>query len=387
MVRIASLAAAAALLLAPTLVRAEDIAAFETEGAADAAAADPRTAALDEAFARAVTLVLVDLVDPATRKANQAAIDQNLVQRSRLWVANFKVATDTTAGGQRLLTVLVRVDRDKVRAKLAELAIPTLAPAPAGPRTVAVLLRLTSPSGVVATYGAGATQDLPGFAGLAGSLRGAGMTVKKAPAIGPPARGDGDLPLADAVALQLAADTRVEQLAIAGVTLGDGVPLRGIPDVGVLVTATVRVIGRADGKLVGQGTARVAALGIADAAIAPAVNRALVAAASDVLPPHPDALAPSGGFEGDDAPATTPGVVLVRMAARTPWPLVQGELKYLSGAKGVAAVSLRRISAGGWVLGVVTAESVDRVAQLAKKGSAKVRVVGSVVELTPGTTP
>ena len=118
-----------------------------------------------------------------------------------------------------------------------------------------------------------------------------------------------------------------------------------------------------------------------------AIDRALAAAASDVLPPVPAKLAQPGAFTGDDTPLTDPGVALVRLGPRTPYTLVLAEQRYLAGARGVRAATLRRLSPNGWVIGVVTTESIERVAQLAKKPpatntSASVKIVGEVVEVT-----
>ena len=94
---------------------AEDIAAYEVEGESDAAGKDPRVAALDEAFARAVTSALGDVLDAEARKANKPVLDKEIIGRARLWVAKFSVTKDATDGGRRQLTVVVRVDRDKMR--------------------------------------------------------------------------------------------------------------------------------------------------------------------------------------------------------------------------------------------------------------------------------
>ena len=84
--------------------------------------------------------------------------------------------------------------------------------------------------------------------------------------------------------------------------------------------------------------------------------------------------------------------MLVRLPARTPYSMVLSEQKYLAGAKGVRAASLRRLSPGGWVIGVTTSESVEQVARIAKKApasdtSASVKIVGDLVEVTLSGTP
>ncbi len=378
------------LLIAPSLVRAEDIVGYETEGEADAGGSDPRVAALDEAFARAAQAAVQELVEPEVRKTSRTPIDKEIVGRARLWVTNFKVTKDETADGRRQLTVMVRVDKDKMRARLAELNIAAkpVGDVPPNAKSVAIVLRVTTPSGTHATYGAGAEKDVPGLAALSQALRGAAMAPKRAPASGPAAKPGGELPLEDDEADALAAEAKADNVALASVVVGEPAPVRGLPTPGVLVTAHVRVIPRG-GKALGSGTAMVAARGTEASVVNAAIERALAAAASDVLPPAKAALDPAKTFSGDDTPIRGDGVVLVRLSPKTPWGLVVAEQKYLANAKGVQKAVIRRLSPGGWVIGVSTAESIDRIAQIARKApssdtTAKVKVAGDVVELALG---
>lgn len=390
-----SLLVLGALLAVTAAARAEDIVAYETEGDAETSGSDPRVAALDEAFGRAVTLAIAELVAPDVRSSRKADLDRELTGRARLWVAKFTVLKDTTADARRQLKVTVRVDRDKVRTKLAEMSVATMTAGEASKgRTVTVLLRVNESGGEVrASYGASAEKDLPGLGALSSALRAGGMAVKRAPASGPVARADGALPLGDDEAEALATEAKTELAAIAGVTIGDAVPVRGIASSGVLVTANVRVIERRGKRLVGEGSATTAARGSDDAVIKHAVDEALVGASTDVLPPARQSLTkPNGLFSGDDTPTSEPGVVLVRLAPKTPWGIVTAELKYLQGAKGVQRAVLRRLSPGGWVIGVTTTESVERIAKIAKTApatdtSVKVKVVADIVELTLSGAP
>ncbi len=390
-----SLLVLGALLAVTGVARAEDVVAYETEGDAETSGSDPRVAALDEAFGRAVSLAIAELVAPDVRSARKTDLDRELTGRARLWVAKFTVLKDTTADDRRQLKVTVRVDRDKVRAKLAEMNVATMTAGEASKgRTVTVLLRINESGGDVrASYGASAEKDLPGLGALSSALRAGGMAVKRAPASGPAARADGELPLGDDEAEAYATEAKTELAAIAGVRIGEAVPVRGIASSGVLVTANVRVIERRGKKLVGEGTATTAARGNDDAVIKHAVDEALVGASTDVLPPARQALTkPNGLFSGDDTPTSEPGVVLVRLAPKTPWGIVTAELKYLQGAKGVQRAVLRRLSPGGWVIGVTTTESVERIAKIAKTApatdtSVKVKVVADIVELTLSGSP
>ncbi len=90
-------------------------------------------------------------------------------------------------------------------------------------------------------------------------------------------------------------------------------------------------------------------------------------------------------FSGDDTPVAESGVVLVRLARTTQWPMVQAELKHLLGARGVSHATLRRVSPSGWVIGVTTTDSTERVASIVKKSPAAdttvtVKIVGDLVE-------
>ena len=377
------------LVAVAATARAEDVAPYDVDGDADAAGAEPRVAALDEAFARAVSAALGDVLDSDVRKANKAVVDREIVGRARLWVAKFTVTKDETNDGRRQLAVTVRVDRDKMRARLGELAIGgAAAPAP-GARTIVILLRVIDGATTRASYGQTATQTLPGFAALEAVLRGAGLSSKPAPASAVAVRATGDLPLDDDEADAIAADGKAEGAAIVGVAVGAPVVVRGVAGSAVLVTAHVRSIDRGK-KWVGQGVASVAALDTKPARAA-AIDHAVASAAADVIAARPTIGQPQG-FRGDDTPIAEPGVVLVRLAPKTPYALVAAELKYLAGAKGISRAVLRRVSPGGWVIGVATAESIQRISNIAKQPpssdtSAQVKIAGEIVELTLAGVP
>ncbi|MEO8702357.1 MAG: hypothetical protein ABI867_20095 [Kofleriaceae bacterium] len=370
---------------------AEDIAVFDADGEADAGGTDPRVAALDEAFMRAITQALPDVLDSDVRKANKQVIDREIVAHARKWIVKFSVTKDETTEGRRQLTVTVRVDRDKMRARLGELNIGAAAAGEVpGAKAGAILLRVSDGTTTRATYGTSGEKDIPGLGALATLLRGGGFTVKRAPVTGPVARPAGELPLDDDEAEALAAEAKVEVAAVAGVTVGAPVPVRGVPSSAVLVSAHVRVLAKGK-KLVGQGTATVAARGSEASVVNAAIDRAVVAAAGDVMPAK-QAIAQPTAFQGDDTPIGEPGMVLVRLSPKTPYALVAAELKYLAGAKGISRAALRRMSPGGWVIGVTTTESVQRIANIAKKApvsdaSAQVKIVGEVVEVSLSGAP
>jgi hypothetical protein len=253
-------------------------------------------------------------------------------------------------------------------------------------------LRVTAPEGVRATYGLAAEKDVPGLAALSGALRRANMVVKRASAAGPAARSDGELPLDDDAADALAAEVKADLVAIAGVTVGAPVLLRGIDASGVLVTARVRLLDRKARKALGQASVVAAARGTDPGVVGHAIDRALMAALADVLPPPAQKLSPAQAYAGNDAPSSEPGIVLVRLARSTPWSLVQAELKHLLGARGVSRATLRHVSPSGWVIGVATAESIDRIAAIVKRPPASdtavsVKIVGDLVEASLSGAP
>ena len=381
------------LLAMSARAHAEDVVAYEAEGDAPVAGADARTAALDDAFARAVGSALADLVAGDVRTAHKGELDKEIVAHARLWVVKFTVTKDETEDGRRQLTVSVRIDRDKIKARLDELKIQNQTKDASGAspdpsqRSVTILLRVATAKGPHASFGKSSDHDTMGLGGLATLFRSAGMAVRRAPDSGTVI--DGDYPIADAEIDGLGDAAKADLVAIAGVSVGDPANVRGRPQPAVLATAHLKLFDRKAHQVIGQGTA-IATAPAGDPQYA--IDRALAAAAADVLPPQPKKLAQAGTFTGDDTPLTDAGIVLVRLSSKTPYSMVLTEQRYLAGAKGVRAASLRRLSPNGWVIGVTTADSIERVAQIAKKppatdSSASVKIVGDVVEVTLSGPP
>lgn len=377
------------MLLLAGVAYAEDIVAYEAEGSAPVAGADARVAALDDGFARAVTTALAELVPQDLRTSRRADLDREIVQHARLWVKSYTVTKDETDDDRRQLVLSVKIDRDKIRAKLGELGIvaqDTTSTEPQNPaaRPVVILLRVATPKGMRADWGDAADNDTPGLAALSQALRDAGYAVKKAPATKYAPRATGDLPLEDDDSDALADAAKADLVAIAGVTVGPSVPVRGQMQPAALVSAHVKLIERKGHAVVGQGAALAAARGDDDTY---AVDHAIKTALADVLPRKSQKLAQAAGFHGDDTPLAEPGIVLVRLPSKTPWRLVLEEQKFLAGAKTVKAASLRRLSPSGWVIGVATGEAIDKVAQIARKpptadSTATVKIANNIVEVS-----
>ena len=378
--------------------RAEDVVAYQADGDADAGAAGARIEALDEAFGKAVAQALSDLIEPDVRKQSKSVLDREMLGHARLWITKFTVTKEAVTDDRKQLSVSVRVDRDKVRARLGELNIATrpagdtTAPNAPPAQTVTVLLRVATPDGVHATYGLGAEKEVAGLAALSGALRRANLVLKRAPGSGPAAKPDGELPLDDDLAEALAAEAKADVVAIAGVTVGAPVPLRGLDASGVLIAAHVRLVDRKTHKAIGQGAVVTASRGTDPGVVGYAIDRAVLAATADVLPQPAEKLAQAQAFSGDDKPIGEPGIVLVRLARSTPWTMVQSEIKHLLGARGVSRATLRHVSPSGWVIGVTTTESIDRIASIVKKPPAtdtevSVKIIGDLVEATLSGAP
>jgi hypothetical protein len=378
--------------------RAEDVVAYPADGDADASAPDARVGSLDDAFARAVSQAVNELVEPEVRRQRKPVIDRELIGHARLWVTSYKVTREAVNEGRLQMSLSVRVDRDKLRARLAELNIAVREAGEAPPaaaqgsaqsaQSAIVLLRVAAPDGVHASYGLAAEKEVAGLAALSDVLRRGSFAIKRAPASGPAARADGELPLDDDTAEALAAEAKTDLAVIGGVAVGAPVPLRGVAASSVLVTARLRLIDRKAHRLIGQGAAVVASRGSDPGEVGYAIDRALLAAAADVVPqPAQGAqgLGPAQAFIGDDTPVVEPGVVLVRLARTTPWSMVQAELKHLVGARGVSHATLRRVSPAGWVIGVTTTDSIDRIASIVKKPpvadtTVSVKIAGDLIE-------
>jgi hypothetical protein len=102
---------------------AEDVVAYQADGDSDANAPDARVTALDDAFARATAQAVNDLVEPEVRRQSKPVIDRELIGHARLWVISYKVTREVVADDRWRFSLSVRIDRDKLRARLAELNI------------------------------------------------------------------------------------------------------------------------------------------------------------------------------------------------------------------------------------------------------------------------
>jgi hypothetical protein len=342
-------------LVAALVTPAAADASYHVEGQADAGASDPKVAALDVAFAAATREALSDLVTPADRRTHKAELDREIVGRARRWVASYKVTSDRTDGDVRTLELDVRMDHDKLIARLGELGIAAAQPdqiepqigAPGHGKTATVLLTVTTARGVVASYGASAARDVPGLASASASARAAGWQLVAAPASGPaPSKGDGMLD--DDAARALAAAAGAELAVVIAVDADMPGEVRGTSDHAVLARAKVRIVDRAGG-VVGDGAALGGARGTGDGVAVTAIASAAADAVAEARP----AGAVPGRVTALDPAA---GEVLIRVSARDrkeapPWSMVRAIRDKLASGKGTD-VAIRRLSTRQVVIAV-----------------------------------
>lgn len=362
---------------------------YATDGAA-AAGDNARVAALDEAFKAAVREAVAALVAPADRTTHQATLDAEVVRRARLWVASFKVTRERTTDGVLRVEVDVRIDHDKLIARLAELGVPARDPRADGadarpdPDAVAarhatLLLRVATGDGAIATYGAGGEPRHGLALASAPLLATRGLIAVEAPTGGARVRaGDGadGLPLDDGDARALAGEVHADVAVVAGVTVGAIGPVRGTRELGVLARARVRVLDLGAARVVGDADAARGArapAGSGAAALGDDVARwAMLDALARAVPIVREARVV------EPALAAADGEVVVRIAAGGGRDVAARVRAHLADAQGVTAARLRRVGAGGVVLGVVGPRA-DRVAAILR-AAADLAVSAKVVD-------
>lgn len=221
-----ALAAALAVAAVATPAVADDVVVYQAEGSASAALDDARTPALDVAFAAAVTEAVADLAGAGAR-AQADAIEREIIRRARRFVAAFSVTDQHNTGDELVLEVAVKIDRDKLRARLGELGVTlaavatTPAPLRVARRRATVLLRVTGLGRPLSTFGAAATDDVPGREAIGLTLDRAGFAVVSASAAGPAPPDAAGLPVDDAGARALAGDARADVAVVVGIAVGE----------------------------------------------------------------------------------------------------------------------------------------------------------------------
>jgi len=379
-----SLAAAILVLLALAATpAAAEVVTYDARGRADDSAADPRTQALDAAFAAAITEAVADLAGAGAR-AKAADVDRELIKRARRYVASFQVKAQSADGGTLELEVAVRVDLDKVRAKLGEIGV-ALKPAEAGKppvtshggKTATILLRVVGAGPVSATFGSAANPDVPGVARIAEALTAAGYTVVPASAAGPPPGADNDLPVDDTGARALGADAKATIAVIVGIHVGDAGPVRGLPLRAVPASARLRSVDIASGRVIEDVTLGSGAWGTDERLPAVAAEAAAAAVASAAWSPR------RGAVVGPAAPITAARGVTVRVRGDKAWTAASAIRTQLGTAPGVERVTWAGVG-GDLVALAVAGLTPAKIAGQIKTTSgvtARVDVNGDVIDV------
>lgn len=381
MTRIATLVLAAALAAAPAA--ADPIVTYRSEGSAAADDAEPRTRALDAAFASAVTEAVADLAGKNAR-SQAAAVDRDIVKRARRFVASFAVSREGPRGDRFELEVEVRIDQGKVRERLLELGVALRDEPPAEPppppavqrRRATVLYRVTGLGTPVASFGAAARTDLPGADALAAALERGGYTPVPASAAGPPPDDEGELPVDDLGARALAADVKADAALVVGVAVGAAGPVRGAPLHAVPVRAWLHLVDVKTNRTLREAAVVTGAWGDRERAPLEAATGAAAAIAARAF----GGAAPAAAAA--EAPAITASSgVTVRVVGAGAWTAASLIRADLAKAPGITAVGYAGVGRDSVVL-AVAGGATDKVAGVARGTpgfSARTRVEDGVV--------
>ncbi len=362
-----------------------EVVTYDVRGRGDDRAADPRTQALDAAFAAAITEAVADLAGAGAR-VKAADVEREILRRARRFVASFQVRSQAVDGGAIELDVAVRVDLDKLRARLVELGVVLLprssgpAPEPRGaPKpTATVLLRVLGAGPLAATFGASASDQVPGAARVAETLTAAGFAPVPATAAGPPPGSEHDLPLDDTSARALAGDVHADLVLIMGVAVGDLGPVRGVPLRAVPATARLRVLDVKSSAVVDDVTVVSGAWGTDERLPRVAAEAAAAAAASAAWPARRSSPTVGGG-----GAITAARGVTIRVRGDRPWPAATAIRAQLVGAPGAVRVTWAGVGVDQVALAVVgmTAAKVAGQIKTTDGVAARVEVDGDVVDV------
>lgn len=363
---------------------AAEVVTYDARGRADDSAADPRTQALDVAFAAAVTEAVADLAGAAAR-TKAADVDREIIKRARRYVASFQVKAQSADRGSLELEVAVRVDLDKVRTRLGELGVPlkprepgvVTSPGGTGGKTATILLRVTGAGPLSATFGAAAGLDVPGAVRLAEALAAAGYTIVPSSAAGPPPGPEHELPVDDTGARALGADARATVAVVVGIQVGAPGPVRGLPLRAAPASARLRAVDVATGTVLADVTLASGAWGTderlprvaAEAAAGAVANAAWASRRSPVV--------------GANASITAARGVTVRVRGDKAWSAASAIRAQLAGAPGVERVTWAGV-AGTEVALAIAGTTAAKVAGQVKTTSGvtgRVAVDGEVVDV------
>lgn len=327
---------------------ADEIVTYDVRGRADASRLDPRTGALDAAFAAAVREAVARLIG-APNGDTAAVVEREIVSRARRFVASFQVRDQGAAEGWLELAVAVRVDHDKLRARLGEvgLAAASTSPPARGSRAV-VLMRVVGVGPAAANFGAG-RQQVPGLDRVAEVLDRAGWVAIEPPVTAAPLDDlNARWPIDDRGARSAAAQARAQVAVVLEVRVAAPGPVRGTSLSAAPAEVALRVVDVATGAIVIDATARAGASGTDQ----DLPRRAAEAAVAAVAASWPIASAPppsplnSHSFEPRRGTA-------VRVRGSGAWNVAAALKAQLAGAPGVRQIAYAGIAADQVVLDVI----------------------------------
>lgn len=360
------------------VARAEDRFTVDTYGEADGTGDTAKTAALDRAFARAVSEAITTLVPRETATRHRRALVDNIIRRARLYIASYHITKlDKTESGLRV-RIAATVDRDKIRGRLTQLGIGQTAEstAPASRPKLALVVAAKIDDATYATFG----QYSAGFVGntIAESFEARGFSV--ASTAGLPLQVTSEaapgLPAGDSAAIELATRVGAGGAIVCGVQAQASGRIRGTLLYGALAKVRIRALDAQTGEVVTTHDAEGVGFGTdaADAAARAARDglgqavRSLGFSLAQYWPP----------------PATADNALLVTVRGAPTWRGIRAVIAQLEGTPGITKVTPRQFSRGRAVLAVSTRIGARRVAASARAadlpaGAAAIRIEGDAV--------
>lgn len=375
-----AIAAAAVLTIATGAARADDHLTVDSHGEAQGTGDVARTAALDRAFARAVSQAITTIVPRAAATRHRRVLVEQIIGRARLFITTYHITSQKKTESGVEVRIKAVVDRAKIRTRLGQLGvIAGAAPdsaAPAARPELALVVAARIAGTTTATFG----QHQAGFvaSSLAESFKARGFDV--ASTAGLPlqvsAGAEAGLPASDSAAIELCQRVGAGGAIIAGIQSEARGRIRGTLLFGAIATVRVRALDAASGDVVttleAQGVgfgagAEDAATRAARDGIARAV-RQLGRALAQYWPP----------------PAVADNALLVTVRGASTWRTIGAVIHQLEGTPGIDNVTPRQFSRGRAVLAVSTRIGARRVAAAARAASipgssAAIRIEGDAI--------
>lgn len=322
---------------------------------------DARGRAIDTAFAEGVGQALAASLDSRTRARHRKVLNAEIVRRARRFVAGFTTIAEESDDTRYRVRIRVRIDTDKLNARLAELGIGAADQAPADIRSeprpkVVALVHASLGAEVQVSFGARGAASGAVYQTIDARLDEQGFEIASAAGTeAAPAREVPDgLPLSDDGAAALASGSGAGGAFVVGVKAWREGPIRATSLIGALATARIRVVdvrdGGASGALIAEAEVRAAGFAeseeqaLTDAA-ARAAERAIAAVTAAAVAYWPPLIA------AEDA-------LLIEVRDYRGWGDIRALRKRLADTHGVEQVWPRQLGRRGITLAVRA--SIDR---------------------------